>query len=395
MVAPDDLPPLAPGDELHAPDVAFRVLGLIHRLRDPSPGHAHSTGGVALLAETADPSATRVVLRVFPARVGARPGAHLASAWPPVVEGDVHDRGPVDWIPAGPAHEALLLPRWRGWLSAHGAPQVAAAPATSAYRAAPVRVGTDLRDLAPPRPFVALACVVGATLSTILRAAAARSLPLGSGFALALGARVAGALAALESRPVDAPDGPRAAWHGRLDARHVFVGADGRCLLLPPLLRVNVVTSGGLFRVADFPGFGDVDDPRPSRMWSPPWARDAAADRWALGWLLWEIATGRAPTVDAVEPPRPSSVDPQVPPALDRCVAGLLARDEGRAFASAAAASAALAEALRGFEGPCDEAALAAVVRVLGRDADDAFALAGDGRDGTGEVAAQRFIETS
>lgn len=402
-LATHELPPLAPGDELHADGISFRVLGAIHRLRGSSSLRtATSTGGVALLAETTDDAAVRVVLRVFAPFSAAAPGPHLASAWRAGGEDDrssyrpdYYTRGPSSWVLATPAHEVFLLPRSWGWLGAHGVPQVGAHPAPSAYRAAPLRVGTELHALDTPRPFVAFDCALGATVRTLLLAAIARSIPLGPGFALALGERLAAALAWLEAHPLDAPDGPRPVWHGRPNARHVFVTADGRCRLLTPVLRVDSVTSGGLFSIAEFEEVkrtGELNEPVSS---AAPSRGGVAGDLWCLGSLLWEVATGCPLLFGAENLPPPSSVQSQTPPALDRCVVALLARDERARFGSAAAAHAALGEALQGFDGPRDEAALAAVVRVLGADADGSLAFAGDGRDGTSDLVALNYFETS
>ena len=114
------------------------------------------------------------------------------------------------------------------------------------------------------------------------------------------------------------------------------------------------------------------------------------ADRWALvvagrsRWVARPAAHGLS------RRHRPSTRRFRLRSRAGARVAGC-SRDTGRAFASASAASAALAEALQGFPAPpdgprwrrwCD----------AGRDADaTTFALAGDGRDGTGGSPRQRF----
>lgn len=86
---------------------------------------------------------------------------------------------------------------------------------------------------------------------------------------------------------------------------------------------------------------------------------DARADIWSVGVLLYELLTGsrpfKAPVLSALTvsiaadaPPPPSSVNPAVPPALDRAVMRCLSKDPRARFASAAE----LSLALRGPERP-------------------------------------------
>lgn len=221
---------------------------------------------------------------------------------------------------------------------------------------------------------------------------------------LALGEPLAAALAWLEAHPVESPDGPRAVWHGRLAGSSVFVTERGRCRLLTPVRCLAREFRGGLFSLQDLQRLEEARDDAPYG--APTWAAGVWGDLWCLGLLLWEAATGGAlfaelPDTERFEarrtrePPPASSIEPQVTPALDACLAGLLSHDPARRFPSAAAAHEALATARAVFEGPCDEAALAAVVAVLGAGEDGALALAGDGRDGTGEAVALRVTETS
>ena len=150
------------------------ISGLSTDCADPSPGHAHSTGGVS----SPRPRTFRrraSCFRVFPTHRRARPAPTSRARGRP--SSGRPDRGPVV-ILRWPAHEGAVL---AALVSCTARSQVAA-PAASAYRVAPVRVGTDLCDCAVCLRR-ALECVVGATLLDYPRAAARA--PAGGRLALA------------------------------------------------------------------------------------------------------------------------------------------------------------------------------------------------------------------
>jgi serine/threonine protein kinase len=192
----------------------------------------------------------------------------------------------------------------------------------------------------------------------------------------------------------------------------VFVTSRGTCKLLTPLRCLPHEFVGGLFYIGHpfVPGLVHpyVEHRRPVPEEGP------AADLYQLGVLLWRILVGgilaacRRPrqtfppswaawqALEAGSVPPPSAFDPSVPPSLDAVVRRLLARDPAERFGSAREALAALSPVRAELSEPHGPRALAAVVAVLGADAErGGLSMAADGVDGTAAHVRLSYTETS
>lgn len=365
--------------------------------------HWVNRGEAAFEAQRLDATPARVLLRVGAADPPSSFGTYGAAAWlAPPSEELYERRGDSDWVtPSRLGHPRIAAVVDAGLLIVTEAPNPG--------------VGSPYRDrtmvssrLAQPLPFAALARVEGATLRTMLQGALQQARrPLGAGAAIAVGAAISDALAWIHGSCAEHSSGPRSVWHGRLDARHVFVSSAGVCQVAHPIRLIPREMSGGCAALEG--PYAHEGEHR--RGWDALPAPPAAAtdDLFELGVMLFETTTGRTPwqgdwgkasyrSSAHRDAPSMRSVASNVPPALEDCVEGLLA-PATRRFTSHQAALL-LADARAAYDGLEDIVALAAVVKALGAvnargPGPPELAVLGDGRDGTREPVVLHTEETS
>jgi tRNA A-37 threonylcarbamoyl transferase component Bud32 len=190
------------------------------------------------------------------------------------------------------------------------------------------------------RIYLTMQWVDGPTLADVIR----RDAPLPLETTLSLGRKLASALEAAHSRQT---------LHRDIKPQNVLIDGAGEPL----------ITDFGLARLKGEPGLtrdgmflGTPDYASPEQCHLRP--VDERSDLYALGVVLFEMATGRKPfeadsASQALEmhrrapPPDPRELEPDIPPALSRLILRCLQKDPAARFPSAAA----LREALESLEG--------------------------------------------
>ncbi len=195
--------------------------------------------------------------------------------------------------------------------------------------------------------FLAMEYVAGESLSTLMRAAAARGLRVSPAVAASVGADVAGALhAAHELR--GASGDLLEIVHRDVSPQNVLVRYDGRVKLTD----FGVAKAVGRFQYTQ-PGEikGKLAYMAPEQAYSR--GVDRRSDVYSLGVVLFELALGRrlfggktdAETVRNImqhNVPQPRALDPNFPAGLEEIILGMLQADPAQRFQSAAAVERAL-----------------------------------------------------
>lgn len=215
------------------------------------------------------------------------------------------------------------------------------------------------------RWYYAMERIDGPTLAEILARAQADRGRLELAAAIAIVARLCGALHHLHDRR--GSDGaPLRIVHGDVSPGRVFVTAEGAVKL-----RISpATTAAAMTRTVVVSGTAAYSSPE--QLTDAPF--DRRSDVFALGILLWELTTG-APlfaglseldsfrAIVEAEPPRPSTVVADYPPALEAIVMRCLRRDPAERWATAAALEDALATVATAHGLRLLPATIAAVVR--------------------------------
>lgn len=216
---------------------------------------------------------------------------------------------------------------------------------------------------ASSRPFLVMEYLSGATLHEIREGLAPSRSPPALDVVLALGEQICRGLHALHELVRDGT--PLGLVHHDVSPENILVTDAGGVKVFD----FGLTTAGGPGGEGALRGRAAYASPEKVS----GRAVDRRADVFAVGVLLFELATGRRLFKRATEPetllavmdaeiPPPSQLHPDLPPAFDRVLAGALARDRGERTQTAAALGDALAEVATG---PAD---LAAFVREFTRD---------------------------
>jgi TonB family protein len=228
----------------------------------------------------------------------------------------------------------------------------------------------DLGKIEAGGYFIAMEHVEGRDLRSILHLARETGLRMPVPLAVAVAAKVASALDYAHRRRGDDGEDLHIV-HRDVSPPNILVSTEGDIKLCDfgiakAASKVSQTESGALK--------GKVPYMSPEQAWGKP--VDQRSDIYSLGSVLFEMATGRKlyqgdSDLNVLEKVRagdvvlPSSLDPDVPPALDAAILKALAREPDERYFSASDMLRDLEAVLRNYEPPPSSADLAAYVRRL------------------------------